>query len=598
MKKILSLTVPPGLVVILFIIILSYVPASASTGGSTLVGENNRSEQAGPPWFDEAWHYRRAVVISNDGTSLSYYQVLIKLDINNFVFSRAKPDGSDVRFTHSDGTTELKFWIESWDNLNRLAYVWVRVPAVSPGDTPIYLYYGNPEASSASDGNSTFDSFDDNWIFNSEGSNQSVEPAIQQTTEEVYSPFEWEPISGTPEVIAGILNLADGTGIKSSSSYQFRAVGMRANYSLNSTDEWIGFINGTSGPRTLISDNKAGNVDDIYLLDTVNGSDFDYVVLPKVEEDNWHGDMHVYELRWELGQSRGDIDHGASTASSNLPGLVPNVSLPVSIYNDTDSGGTLLVDWVYVRQYRDPEPISSVQGEQGLVELSIEDIDYPDPVRKDAKLTYQLTIANSSSINAPGVVVTDTLPGNIQIGSISPSQGTCEPGSVVLCDLNILSANTTATITIVVTPTVEGIITNTVAVGSLGYELDLRDNSSVESTVVDSTPPEVVWVKPVTNGNVFITFDRIITFETTASDNDQINRVEFWWYDGENYWHIDTVITPPYHSSFDTSVLQPGIPYWFEARAYDRAGNSNFPYNRSYIYIIRHPINYLPLMYK
>ena len=489
MKKILSLTIPPGLVVILFIIILSYVPAAASAGSPTSVGEKNRTEQGGPPWFDEAWHYRRAVVISNGGTSLSYYQVLIKLDINNFVFSRAKPDGTDIRFTHSDGTTELKFWIESWDNLNRLAYVWVRVPSVSPGDTTIYLYYGNPEASSAGDGNSTFDSFDDDWMFDREGSNPSVEPPIHQTTDEVYSPFDWQVISGTPEVIAGMLNLADGTGIKSTSSYQYRAVGMRANYSLNSTDEWIGFINGTSGQRTLISDNKTGNVDDIYLLDTVNGSDFDYIVLPKLDEENWHGNYHVYELRWELGQSRGDIDHGASSASSNLPGLVPNVSLPVTLYNDTDSGGTLQVDWVYVRQYRYPEPTSSVEGEQGLVELSIKDIDYPDPVRKDEKLTYQLTIANSSSINAPGVVVTDTLPGNVQIGSIIPSQGSCEPGSVVLCDLNIISANTAATITIVVTPTVEGVITNTVAVGSQGYELDLSDNSSIESTIVEFYAP-------------------------------------------------------------------------------------------------------------
>jgi uncharacterized repeat protein (TIGR01451 family) len=249
-----------------------------------------------------------------------------------------------------------------------------------------------------------------------------------------------------------------------------------------------------------------------------------------------------------------------------------------------------------MRQYRDPEPTSSVKTEQGLVKLSIDIVDYPDPVKKDAKLTYQLAIANTSSINAPGVVVTDTLPGNIQIGQISTSQGSCESGSVILCDLNIILANSSASITIVVTPTMDGEITNIASVGSPGYELNLNDNTSEESTLVDSDPPEVIWVKPISNGNIFFTFDRSLLLETTATDNDQIDRVEFWWYNGSLYWHIATVTTPPYQASFETIVLVPGIPYWFEARAYDRAGNSNFPYNRSYIYIIRNNSNYLPLV--
>ena len=50
-------------------------------------------------------------------------------------------------------------------------------------------------------------------------------------------------------------------------------------------------------------------------------------------------------------------------------------------------------------------------------------------------MTYQLTITNTSTIDAPEVVVTDTLPVSVQLGPISSSQGSCVPGSVILCDL-------------------------------------------------------------------------------------------------------------------------------------------------------------------
>ena len=87
--------------------------------------------------------------------------MLVTLNSSNFDFSLAKTDGSDVRFTHSDGTTVLKYWVESWSSASQLAYVWVRVPSLVNGDTTIYLYYGNAGATSASDGTATFDFFDD-----------------------------------------------------------------------------------------------------------------------------------------------------------------------------------------------------------------------------------------------------------------------------------------------------------------------------------------------------------------------------------------------------------------------------------------------------
>jgi uncharacterized repeat protein (TIGR01451 family) len=97
-----------------------------------------------------------------------------------------------------------------------------------------------------------------------------------------------------------------------------------------------------------------------------------------------------------------------------------------------------------VRQYRDPEPAVMVGTEQGLVDLEIRSIDTPDPLYPGEEITYLLTISNTSSIEAPGVIVTDTLPTGVVLGNLEP-EGICIPGDEVVCNLStIQSLNITA----------------------------------------------------------------------------------------------------------------------------------------------------------
>ncbi|MFI5371238.1 MAG: DUF2341 domain-containing protein [Candidatus Eisenbacteria bacterium] len=114
----------------------------------------------GAPWLDPAWTYRRAVTVSNPGQALAGYQVRIDLDAS-FDFSRANPDGSDLRVTATDAQTPLPYWVEAWDPAGQKGTVWVKVPSVSAGASTVYLYYGNSAASSASSGDGTFSFFDD-----------------------------------------------------------------------------------------------------------------------------------------------------------------------------------------------------------------------------------------------------------------------------------------------------------------------------------------------------------------------------------------------------------------------------------------------------
>jgi hypothetical protein len=73
----------------------------------------------------------------------------------------AKADWGDLRFTASDGTTLLDYWIE--EKVNSVsATAWVEVSdSLSTVDTTIYMYYGHADETDAGNGVNTFTFFDD-----------------------------------------------------------------------------------------------------------------------------------------------------------------------------------------------------------------------------------------------------------------------------------------------------------------------------------------------------------------------------------------------------------------------------------------------------
>jgi len=124
-----------------------------------------------PEWVDltsvwipklSGWSFVRPIKITEQsGNNLSDYQVLIELNSSNFDFSKAKSDGSDIRFLLPSGKS-IPYWIESWDKSGQNAKVWVKVPSLpANSSTVIYMYYGNPSATDESNGDAVFEFFDD-----------------------------------------------------------------------------------------------------------------------------------------------------------------------------------------------------------------------------------------------------------------------------------------------------------------------------------------------------------------------------------------------------------------------------------------------------
>jgi biopolymer transport protein ExbB len=115
-------------------------------------------------WWNGDWPARKLITIdtSSAGADIAdpvgTVPVLVRLDVSDFSFDAANPDGSDLRFVAGDDKTPLAYHIEKYDHLLGQAFVWVSVPDLKPAaQTSIYLYYGNQKATDAQNAKGTYD---------------------------------------------------------------------------------------------------------------------------------------------------------------------------------------------------------------------------------------------------------------------------------------------------------------------------------------------------------------------------------------------------------------------------------------------------------
>jgi len=110
-------------------------------------------------WWDPAWAYRLEIAINNTAGNLTNQPVEVRLNSTNvgpgFDWTQ---DMNAIRFTNSSGS-QLSYWIEDWGAAS--ARVWVKIVSLANNtNATIRMYYGNPSASSASNGTATFEFFD------------------------------------------------------------------------------------------------------------------------------------------------------------------------------------------------------------------------------------------------------------------------------------------------------------------------------------------------------------------------------------------------------------------------------------------------------
>ena len=151
--------------------------------------------------------------------------------------------------------------------------------------------------------------------------------------------------------------------------------------------------------------------------------------------------------------------------------------------------------------------ITTVNTVNPVANLSVSVSDAPRPTYTGGRLTYSMVVSNQGPSTATGVVVTDTLPAGLSPTSATSSQGDRVLGSqTVTYNLGILSAGSSATATLVVTPTAGGTAINNVTVTANETDLFLADNSAQTSTpVLVALPATLGSASFLTNGDFQLT---------------------------------------------------------------------------------------------
>lgn len=155
-------------------------------------------------WYDSNWSYRIPVTIDSTKVSadLTDFPVYVDLsDLSADFFSNVKTDGSDIRVTKDDGTTEVPREVVAIDTGSSTGELHFKADGTlsSSTDTDFYIYYGNASA---------------------------TEPATSATygAENVWSSYDnvyhmqEDPSGSAPQIIDSTSNNRDGTSAGSMTS--------------------------------------------------------------------------------------------------------------------------------------------------------------------------------------------------------------------------------------------------------------------------------------------------------------------------------------------------------------------------------------------
>ena len=147
-------------------------------------------------------------------------------------------------------------------------------------------------------------------------------------------------------------------------------------------------------------------------------------------------------------------------------------------------------------------------------DVKVTKIDNLDPVTVGDTITYTITVTNNGPDTAHDVEMVDVPPSAVILNSVTPSAGSCSGSTTITCDLGNLANGASATVTIVVTTTVSGKLTNTASVSSEETDTDPDNNSVAQQTTV--TLSDLI-VKSLNSVKAAIPGSAIVVTDTTTN---------------------------------------------------------------------------------
>ncbi len=201
--------------------------------------------------------------------------------------------------------------------------------------------------------------------------------------------------------------------------------------------------------------------------------------------------------------TQGAVNQSLSTVTANIGSLsvygtatvtVTVTPLTNGIISSTANVGSPSVDG----DHSNNSATATTRVEKPTADIAVTMIGAPNPVLAGGTLTYTMVVTNNGPFTATGVVLTNLLPANVVFISSTTSQGMFANSSAgILTLLGNISAGSTATVTIVVSPTAVGIFNASAQVASDSFIFDPvtgNNHASVSTTVNPAADLEITMV--------------------------------------------------------------------------------------------------------
>jgi len=113
-------------------------------------------------WWDTGWKYRIPITFTNTLDQALYnFQLNFTIDTQILISEgKMRSDCGDIRIVYNGEM--LPYWIDTFTMNWRYTIIWFKIGYIPPhGSVTVYMYYGNPSATSMADGDEVFLFFDD-----------------------------------------------------------------------------------------------------------------------------------------------------------------------------------------------------------------------------------------------------------------------------------------------------------------------------------------------------------------------------------------------------------------------------------------------------
>ncbi len=198
----------------------------------------------------------------------------------------------------------------------------------------------------------------------------------------------------------------------------------------------------------------------------------------------------------QVVSTSGVVSRNNSTITVTFSPLAANAQATITILTVPTSAGTITTS-ATVTAPEDPNSGNntvnlSATAQQGI-DLTVTGQGIPDPSHVGEELAYRFVITNAGQVTATGTKAFETLPSNLELVSVTTSQGVVTSDATtgqINVALGDLAVNASAVVTVVVKPKAEGAAWNALAASANEPEINTANNAAfVGVNVLPAVPP-------------------------------------------------------------------------------------------------------------